>query len=75
MSHPQGGVLPPLLSNISLNEVDRMLQRAKEATRYGRYTRIEYVRFTDDLVIFIDVHPRHDWLLKATEIPAKNTKQ
>jgi len=30
---PQGGVISPLLSNIYLNEVDRMLQRAKEATR------------------------------------------
>jgi RNA-directed DNA polymerase len=64
---PQGGVVSPLLSNIYLNEVDRMLERAKEATRYGKYTAIEYVRFADDLVILIDVHPRHDWLLKAAE--------
>jgi len=45
---PQGGVISPLLSNIYLNEVDRMLERAKEATRYGEYTGIEYVRFADD---------------------------
>jgi hypothetical protein len=25
------------------------------------------VRFADDLVILIDVHPRHDWVLKAAE--------
>ena len=30
---PQGGVISPLLSNIYLNEVDKMLERAKEVTR------------------------------------------
>jgi len=30
---PQGGVVSPLLSNIYLNEVDKMLERAKEVTR------------------------------------------
>ena len=64
---PQGGVVSPLLSNIYLNEVDHMLERAKEATRYGKYTGIEYARFADDLVILIDAHPRHDWLLPAVE--------
>jgi RNA-directed DNA polymerase len=34
----QGGVLSPLLSNLYLNEVDRMLERAKEVTRQGQYT-------------------------------------
>ena len=33
---PQGGVLSPLLSNLYLTEVDRMLERAKEITRRGR---------------------------------------
>ena len=64
---PQGGVISPLLSNIYLTEVDRMLERAKEATRNGKYTYIEYARFADDLVILIDTHPRHDWLLGAVE--------
>ena len=27
---PQGGVISPVLSNLYLNEVDRMLERAKE---------------------------------------------
>jgi RNA-directed DNA polymerase len=31
-----------------------MLERAKEATRCGKYTYIEYARFADDLVILID---------------------
>ena len=47
---PQGGVVSPLLSNIYLNEVDRMLERAREVTRNGEYTYIEYARFADDLV-------------------------
>jgi len=64
---PQGGVVSPLLSNIYLNEVDRMLERAKEVTRNGKYTYIEYARFADDLVILIDAHPRQDWLLPAVE--------
>jgi len=64
---PQGGVISPLLSNLYLTQVDRMLERAKEATRRGKYTYIEYARFADDLVILIDAHPQHDWLMAAVE--------
>ena len=64
---PQGGVISPLLSNLYLTEVDRMLERAKEVTRSGKYTYIEYARFADDLVILIDAYPQHDWLLPAVE--------
>jgi RNA-directed DNA polymerase len=62
---PQGGVISPLLSNIYLTEVDRMLERAKAVTRYGKYTALDYARFADDLVILVDAHPRHDWLVRA----------
>ena len=62
---PQGGVISPLLSNLYLNEVDRMLERAREVTRNGKYTYIEYARFADDLVILIDAYKRHDWLIGA----------
>jgi len=64
---PQGGVISPMLSNLYLTEVDRMLERAKKVTRYGRWTAIEYARFADDLVILVDSHPRHRWLRKAVE--------
>jgi len=64
---PQGGVISPLLSNIYLNEVDTMLERAKEATRTGRWTALEYVRFADDMVILVDGHPRHRWLRGKVE--------
>jgi hypothetical protein len=30
------GVISPLLSNLYLNEVDRMLERAREVTRNGK---------------------------------------
>jgi len=45
---PQGGVISPLISNVYLNEVDKMLERAKEVTRYERWTAVEYARFADD---------------------------
>src|SRR6202041_569114 len=60
---PQGGVISPLLSNVYLNEVDRMLERARDVTRNGKDTYIEYARFADDLVILIDAYKRHDWLI------------
>ena len=62
---PQGGVISPLLSNVYLTEVDRMLEKAIETTRNGKYTYVQYARFADDLVILIDSYPRHDWLVKA----------
>jgi len=62
---PQGGVISPLLSNLYLTEVDRMLERAIVTTRNGKYTNVQYARFADDLVILISSHPRHDWLVEA----------
>jgi RNA-directed DNA polymerase len=62
---PQGGVISPLLSNLYLNEVDRMLEKAIAITRHGQYTRVQYARFADDMVLLIDSHPRQDWLVKA----------
>jgi RNA-directed DNA polymerase len=62
---PQGGVISPLLSNLYLNEVDRMLERAIATTCNGKYTYVQYARFADDLVILIDSYRRHDWLVQA----------
>jgi RNA-directed DNA polymerase len=64
---PQGGVISPLLSNLYLNEVDKMLERAKEVTRTERGAAVEYARFADDLVILVDSHPRQQWLRQAVE--------
>src|ERR1700685_1219565 len=62
---PQGGVISPLLSNLYLNEIDRMLEKAVNMTRRGKYTNIQYARFADDMVILIDAERRSDWLVKA----------
>ena len=64
---PQGGVISPLLSNLYLNEVDRMLAKAVETTRRGKYTNVQYARFADDMVILIDAERRNDWLVKAVD--------
>ena len=62
---PQGGVISPLLSNLYLNEVDRMLEKAVQVTRRGKSTKVQYARFADDLVILIDAERQSDWLVEA----------
>jgi RNA-directed DNA polymerase len=64
---PQGGVISPLLSNLYLNEVDRMLEKAVNTTRRGKSTNAQYARFADDMVILIDAERRSDWLVKAID--------
>ena len=59
----QGGVISPLLANIYLNEVDKMLEKAKEVTKNGKYINIEYARFADDLVICVNDY--YKWLTNA----------
>ena len=65
MGVPQGGIISPMLSNLYLNEVDRMLEKAVEITRRGKSTSVQYARFADDMVILIDAERRSDWLVKA----------
>src|ERR1700681_3328110 len=62
---PQGGVISPLLSNLYLNDVDRMLEKAVDTTRRGKSTNVQYARFADDMVILIDAERRSDWLVMA----------
>lgn len=65
----QGGPLSPLLSNIYLNEVDKMLEKAKEVTKQSDgYEHIEYVRWADDLIILIDGHKKWEWLERAIHV-------
>jgi len=64
---PQGGVISPLLSNIYLNEVDKMLEKAKEVTRNGPYYQLEYARYADDLVVLVNAHPRQAWILQRAQ--------
>jgi RNA-directed DNA polymerase len=59
---PQGGVLSPVLSNLYLDEVDRMLERAREATKEKVWTHVEYARYADDLVVLVDPSRGCSWL-------------
>lgn len=60
---PQGSVISPLFSNIYLNEVDRMFERAKQETARRGYENIDYSRFADDTVILVNGHKAVDWLV------------
>jgi len=42
-----------------------MLERAKQVTRRGRFTYIEYARFADDIVVLVDGFWKWKWLLNA----------
>lgn len=64
---PQGGVFSPLLANVYLNSIDQMLERAREVTREGRWQRIEYARFADDMVVLIDGHPNNRKWIHAVQ--------
>src|SRR5246127_2158808 len=64
---PQGGMISPLLRNLYLNEVDRMLEKAVDTTRRGKSTSVQYARFADDMVILVDAERRSDWLVKAID--------
>ncbi len=59
--------MSPLLSNIYLNGVDKMLEKAKETTQGDGYQHIEYARWADDLIILIDEHRKWDWLESAVK--------
>lgn len=62
---PQGGVISPLLSNIYLNEVDRMLEKARKVSKNGQWNAMEFARYADDLVVLVHSHPKNDWLRRA----------
>jgi len=64
---PQGSVISPLLSNIYLNELDKMLEKANEVTREGKYTHITYARWADDLIILVDGYRKWDWLFHGVQ--------
>ena len=64
---PQGGVISPLLSNLYLNEVDRMLERAKATAHDGSTSAVEYVRYADDLVVLVHADCRWDGILTAIQ--------
>ncbi len=64
---PQGGIISPLLSNLYLNEVDEMMERAREVTRRKGYYNLDYIRSADDMVILVHGHPNEDWLVRTVQ--------
>jgi RNA-directed DNA polymerase len=64
---PQGGIISPLLSNLYLNEVDELMERAREVTKRKGYYNLDYVRSADDMVILVHRHPNEDWLLEKVQ--------
>ena len=65
---PQGGVISPLLSNIYLIQVDRLLERVRYLTRERQRTCVQYARYADDLVVLLDGQPQHDRLLRQVSV-------
>lgn len=64
---PQGGVISPLLSNIYLNEVDEMMEQAREVTRRRGYDNLDFIRSADDMVILVHWHPQEDCILQRVQ--------
>lgn len=83
---PQGGVLSPLLANLYLNELDQaMEEETAKRRREGRWERVVYTRYADDMVILVDGYPqwqphvemirkRMDQELKKVEIEINEEK-
>jgi RNA-directed DNA polymerase len=83
---PQGGVLSPLMANLYLNELDQaMEEETVKRRREGRWERVVYTRYADDMVILVDGYPqwqphvgmiqkRLDQELKKVEIEVNEEK-
>jgi RNA-directed DNA polymerase len=83
---PQGGVLSPLMANLYLNELDQaMEEETGKRRREGRWERVVYTRYADDMVILVDGYPqwqphvgmiqkRLDQELKKVEIEVNEEK-
>jgi RNA-directed DNA polymerase len=56
---PQGGVLSPLLANLYLNELDQAMEEEMvKRRREGKWERVIYTRYADDMVVLVDGYPR-----------------
>lgn len=63
---PQGSVISPLFSNIYLNAIDRMFEKAKQGTARKGYENMEYCRFADDTVILVNGNESMNWLVSKS---------
>jgi RNA-directed DNA polymerase len=64
---PQGGIISPLLSNLYLNAIDEMMEKARIVTRRNGYDNLDFVRSADDMVILVHGHPNEDGLLRLVQ--------
>ena len=64
---PQGGVISPLLSNLYLDTVDEMMEKAREVTRRKGYYNLDFIRSADDMVILVHGHPNENRLLETVQ--------
>lgn len=56
---PQGGVLSPLLANLYLNELDQAMEEEMvKRRREGKWERVIYTRYADDMVVLVDGYPQ-----------------
>ncbi len=63
----QGSPISPLLANLYLNDVDKMLEKAKSVVNGSKYPRMSYARYMDDLVVCVSNHRISDWLYKGLQ--------
>ncbi len=56
---PQGGVLSPLLANVYLSDLDQVMEEEMaKRRREGKWERVIYTRYADDMVVLVDGYPR-----------------
>jgi RNA-directed DNA polymerase len=56
---PQGGVLSPLLANLYLNDLDKAMEgEMVKRRREGKWERVIYTRYADDMIILVDGYPQ-----------------
>jgi RNA-directed DNA polymerase len=56
---PQGGVLSPLLANLYLNGLDQAMEEEMvKRRRNGKWERVIYTRYADDMVVLVDGYPQ-----------------
>ncbi len=52
---------------VYLNDVDKMLEKAKSVVNGKKYPRMSYARYIDDLVVCVSNHRLCDWLYQGLQ--------